>query len=215
MTDGPKPQEHLYEHCSYVTPPQRESLLKQRGVVVWFTGLSGSGKSTVAHALEHELVKQGHLAFVLDGDNVRRRLCADLGFSDEDRSENIRRIGELASLFADSGVICITAFISPFREDRKRARAIAGSNRFFEIYLSTPLEECERRDPKGLYKKVRAGEVKQFTGISSPYEAPEAAELILNTGELELTRCVKRIQAELRACGHVLPHDKGQTGWGI
>jgi adenylylsulfate kinase len=198
-----------------VTPVQREALLKQRGVVIWFTGLSGSGKSTVAHALERDLVRQGHLAFVLDGDNVRRRLNADLGFSDHDRTENIRRIGEVASLFADSGVICISAFISPFREDRQRARSVAGDGRFFEIYLSTSIEECERRDPKGLYQKARAGEIGEFTGITSPYEAPENPELEIDTTAHSVDDSVGIILTALLQSGHLQPAKDHHAGMGI
>lgn len=173
--------------------------MRQRGCVVWFTGLSGSGKSTVAHALELELMNQGHAAFVLDGDNVRRRLNADLGFSGKDRTENIRRIAEVAGLFADAGIICITAFISPFREDRRRAREVIGKDRMFEVYLGTTIEECEKRDPKGLYKKARGGEIPDFTGISSPYEPPLEPELEINTGECSVDEAVARLVSEFRA----------------
>ena len=154
-----------------------------KGSVVWFTGLSASGKSTLAVMLEQRLFKLGRNVFVLDGDNVRHGLCSDLGFSAEDREENIRRIGELAALFAQSGLIVITAFISPYQRDRRQARIAAGEN-FHEIYLDASIDVCEGRDPKGLYAKARSGEIADFTGISAPYEAPENPELVINTGTM-------------------------------
>jgi adenylylsulfate kinase len=163
----------------------REKLLKQKGATVWFTGLSGSGKSTVAFTVEHALVERGHLAYVLDGDNIRHGLNKNLGFSPEDREENIRRIGEVAKLFADTGVLAFTSFISPYRKDRDQARKIheeAGLP-FIEVYVSAPLEVCEQRDPKGLYQKAREGKIPEFTGISAPYEEPLNAEIILDVAE--------------------------------
>jgi adenylylsulfate kinase len=167
-------------HQATVTRGRRELKNKHKGGLFWFTGLSGAGKSTLAHAVEEQLYQQGYNTYVLDGDNVRHGLCADLGFSDDDRKENIRRISHMANLFVQAGVIVLTAFISPFRVDRDNARKIAGSD-FHEIYCDCSLETCEQRDVKGLYKKARAGEIPFFTGISSPYEAPENPELRTNT----------------------------------
>jgi len=171
----------------------------KRGAVVWLTGLSGSGKTTVAHALADELTRAGHLAYVLDGDRLRDGLNAGLGFSPEDRAENIRRAGEVAALFADAGVIAIAAFISPYRAGRDGARRAAGSDRFFEIFIDTPIEECERRDAKGLYRRARAGEIADFTGVSAPYEPPLAPDLHLRGGSVE--ESVDRIAALLAERG--------------
>ena len=171
------------------------------GTVVWLTGLSGAGKSTIAEALELELRQKQVPVYVLDGDKVRTGLCSDLGFSPEDRKENIRRIGELARLFADAGLICIVAFISPYRSDRDRARAMLPAGKFIEVYLSTPLEVCEQRDVKGLYAKARAGLVSEFTGISAPYEAPLKPELELRTDKLQLNQCVSDVTALLASHG--------------
>ena len=168
-------------HGANVTKEEREQAVGQQGCVIWLTGLSGSGKSTVAMRAEQLLLERGVFAYVLDGDNVRHGLNKDLGFSPEDRTENIRRIGEVAALFTDAGVINVTAFISPYREDRDQARACAKEGTFLEVYVECDLDECERRDPKGLYKKARAGEIPEFTGISAPYEAPDKAELVVNT----------------------------------
>jgi adenylylsulfate kinase len=173
-------------HQAEIARENREKMLHQKGVVLWFTGLSGSGKSTLAHAVEQKLFERGHLTYVLDGDNIRHGLNKNLGFSPEDREENIRRIGEVAKLFTDAGVIAMTAFISPYRADRNKARELLESGRFVEIYCQCALEECENRDPKGLYKKARAGEIKQFTGIDAPYEAPEDPEIIIQTDKLSL-----------------------------
>jgi len=163
------------------------------GTVVWLTGLSGAGKSTIALALERELRQKRTPVYVLDGDKVRTGLCSDLGFSPEDRKENIRRIAEVARLFADAGLICVVAFISPYRSDRDRARAMLPAGKFIEVYLSTPLEVCEERDVKGLYAKARAGLVSDFTGISAPYEAPLRSELELRTDKLSLDQCVYQV----------------------
>jgi len=168
-------------HEGHVDREAREALLKQKGALLWMTGLSGSGKSTIAYTLEHALIQRGHLAYVLDGDNVRFGLNKNLGFSAEDRQENIRRIGEVGKLFVDTGVITITAFISPYRADRATARETVGEGNFFEVFCDTPLAECEKRDPKGLYKKARAGEIKGFTGIDDPYEAPTDPEVVIDT----------------------------------
>ena len=171
-------------HEGHVNCEEREKLLGQKGALIWFTGLSGSGKSTVAFTLEHALVQRGHLSYVLDGDNIRHGLNKNLGFSAEDREENIRRLGEVGKLFVDTGVITISSFISPYRADRQKARETVGEDSFFEVYCYAPLEVCEERDPKGLYKKARAGELKGFTGIDDPYEAPEDPELFLDTSKV-------------------------------
>ncbi len=168
----------------------KETLLGQKGVMLWFTGLSGSGKSTVAVALERELHRRGRLCRILDGDNIRTGINANLGFSEADRKENIRRIAEVSKLFVDTGIITIAAFISPTEEMRQMAAEIIGRNDFKEIYISTPLEECERRDVKGLYAKARLGEIKNFTGISAPFEAPVAPALSLDTSRLTLQESV-------------------------
>lgn len=173
-------------HEGHVERQHRNELLRQRGATIWFTGLSASGKSTIAFTLEHALVERGHLTYVLDGDNVRHGLNKNLGFSPEDRNENIRRIGEVAKLFADAGLITCTSFISPYRVDRDQARKIheeAGLP-FIEVYVKASVELCETRDPKGLYQKARAGELPEFTGVSAPYEEPVKAELVLDSGEL-------------------------------
>jgi len=177
-------------HHAAVTRRMRETRNGHRSAVLWFTGLSGSGKSTIAHAVEEELFRRGANTFVFDGDNVRHGLCGDLGFSDADRSENIRRIGEMAKLFVEAGVIALTAFISPFRADRERVRSLVGEEDFIEIYCRCPLEVCEQRDVKGLYRRARAGEIGNFTGISSPYEAPEYPALVLDTADMSLDECV-------------------------
>src|SRR5829696_76890 len=169
-------------HEGHATREEREALLKQKGVTLWFTGLSGSGKSTTAFTLEHALVQNGRLAYVLDGDNIRHGLNKNLGFSAADREENIRRIGEVAKLFADAGLLVMTSFISPYRKDRDTVRSLheAAGLPFIEVHVATPIETCETRDPKGLYKKARAGELKNFTGIDDPYEAPAKPELTID-----------------------------------
>ncbi len=182
-------------HEGEVDRAQRAQALKQKGATIWMTGLSGSGKSTVAVAVEQALIRQGKLAYRLDGDNVRHGLNKNLGFSAEDRAENIRRIGEVAKLFADAGIICITSFISPYRVDRDLVRQLhdEADLPFLEVYVDVPLEEAEKRDPKGLYKKARAGELKGFTGIDDPYEAPEKPELHLRTDQLTLEQEVEQV----------------------
>lgn len=180
-------------HHATVTRARREAMNGHRGAIIWFTGLSGAGKSTLAHAVEEALHQRGCRTFVLDGDNVRHGLCSDLGFSDADREENIRRIGEMAKLFMQAGVIVLTAFISPFRADRERVRNMVASGEFFEVYCNTSLDVCEDRDVKGLYKKARNGEIAEFTGISSPYEAPIDSELVVNTGMDDLEKCVQQV----------------------
>jgi adenylylsulfate kinase len=208
MTFNPHPHlSSIIWHHATVTRAWREALNGHRGAVVWFTGLSGSGKSTLAHAVEEILHHRGCRTFVLDGDNVRHGLCGDLGFSAHDRQENIRRIGEVAKLFVEAGVIVLTAFISPFRADRERVRGMFQHGDFIEIFCDAPIEVCEARDVKGLYKKARAGLIDEFTGISSPYEAPESPELIINTGTLELAECVRQVVHEIQRRGIIPGHD--------
>ncbi len=187
--------ENIVWHHGELTHADRCRQLKARGCTLWFTGLSGSGKSTIASALEAELVRRGVFAYRLDGDNIRHGLNANLGFSASDREENIRRIGEVAKLFADAGVIAIASFISPYRADRARVRALheAAGLPFVEVFVNTPIEVCEARDPKGLYKKARAGEIKGFTGIDDPYEAPERPEIDLKTAEGSVADSVARL----------------------
>ena len=190
-------------HETTVTAEDREKLLNQKGCVIWFTGLSGSGKSTLANAVEHVLHQQRHHTYVLDGDNVRHGLNKNLGFSPEDREENIRRIGEVAKLFADAGTIVMTAFISPYRADRDQARALIAEGRFVEVFVDCPLEVCEERDTKGLYKKARAGEIKEFTGISAPYESPLNPEVTVNSAELSIEACAGAVVSALVKAGLV------------
>ena len=186
-------------HQATIDCTAREQLLNQKGCVIWFTGLSGSGKSTLANEVASALHQNQHLTYVLDGDNIRHGLNKNLGFSPEDREENIRRIGEVANLFADAGVITATAFISPYRADREKVRSLLESGRFIEVYVACPVEECEKRDPKGLYKKARAGEIKGFTGIDAPYEAPEEPEIIIDTSVLNLEDSVRKIIGYLQS----------------
>ena len=189
---------HIYPHEGMVKREHRERLLGQRGVTLWFTGLSGAGKSTLAVAVEEALHKVGNLTYILDGDNIRSGINNNLSFSPEDRKENIRRIAEIAKLFRDAGVITLTAFISPYREDRQLARDLAGNDDFIEVFVDASLESCESRDPKGLYKKARAGQIPEFTGISAPYEAPENPELHIRTDQKSLAECVEQVLAYLR-----------------
>ncbi len=192
MTAGDNKSSNVVWHEAQVTRAMRESRNGHRGAVLWFTGLSGAGKSTLAHAVEERLHAMGAHTFVIDGDNVRHGLCADLGFSDADRVENIRRVAELAGLFVQAGVLTLTAFISPFRADRAQARKLLGDD-FIEIHCDTPLDVCEARDVKGLYKRARAGEIPAFTGISSPYEAPQHAEIVVQTATQSIEACVDQI----------------------
>jgi adenylylsulfate kinase len=184
-------------HNATVTRTRRETQNEHRGAIIWFTGLSGAGKSTLAHAVEETLHLRGCHTFVLDGDNVRHGLCSDLGFSDEARIENIRRVGEVAKLFMEAGIVVLTAFISPFQEDRLRVRNMVGHGDFIEIYCDSSIDVCETRDVKGLYKKARAGQIGHFTGISSPYEIPKNPELTVNTGTSELASCVDQVIEEM------------------
>ena len=193
-------------HRATVTRRRRERQNGHRGVILWFTGLSGSGKSTLAHALEEELHQRGCRTFVCDGDNVRHGLCGDLGFSDEDRAENVRRIGQMAKLFVEGGVIALTAFISPFRVDRQRVRMMVDNSKdFIEVFCDCPLEICEQRDVKGLYQRARRGEIPDFTGISSPYETPQNADLIVKTSKYTVEQCVQKVLALLEERGVVAP----------
>ncbi len=195
-------------HNATITRELREKQNGHKGAVLWFTGLSGSGKSTLAHAVEDRLYHMGSRTFVLDGDNVRHGLCSDLGFSDEDRTENIRRIGELAKLFLESGSVVLTAFISPFQADREIARNVTPHGDFYEIFCDASLDVCEERDVKGLYAKARSGEIPHFTGISSPYEAPQAPELVVNTGEQSLEACVDQVIALLAKRGVIETYER-------
>ncbi len=188
-------------HPATISHEEREALLGQRGCVVWFTGYSGAGKSTIARKVEEVLLRAGKVAYVLDGDNLRMGLNGDLGFSAEDRAENIRRVGHLAQLFADAGVITLTAFISPYRADRAAARALLPEGRFVECHVATSLEACEARDPKGLYAKARAGVISQFTGISAPYEPPENPEIRLVTEGRSVEDVAAEVVDILRARG--------------
>jgi adenylylsulfate kinase len=178
--------ENLTWHIGEVDREDRAAAHGHRGAVLWFTGLSGSGKSTIGHRVERMLIERGAFAYVLDGDNIRHGLNSDLGFAPEDRVENIRRIGEVARLFADAGGIVLSAFISPYRQDRDRVRGLMTEGEFIEVFVDTPLEICEARDPKGLYKKARAGEISNFTGLDAPYEAPESPEVHLRTANLSV-----------------------------
>jgi adenylylsulfate kinase len=187
-------------HEGHVERPAREALLGQRGATIWLTGLPSSGKSTIGFSVEHALIQTGRLAYVLDGDNIRHGLNKNLGFSAADRAENIRRIGEVAELFADAGVLTVTSFVSPYRADRDLVRKLHDDAKlpFVEVFVDTPVEECEKRDPKGLYKKARAGEIPNFTGVSDPYEAPSKPEIVLKTAEHKLEVCVEQLLTYLR-----------------
>ena len=201
VTQEPKSKNIVWQQ-SDVKKEDREKRSGHKGVILWFTGLSGSGKSTLAHAVENALFKCGHHTYVLDGDNIRYGLNKDLGFSPKDREENIRRIGEVARLFVQANVITLTAFISPYRKDREQARAIAAGG-FVEIYVKCALDVCEQRDPKGLYKKARAGQIPEFTGISAPYEEPDKAELVIDTAQLNLEQSALKVLEYLEKQGIV------------
>lgn len=202
MSNEPKSQ-HIVWHHTTVTKDEREHISGHKGCTVWLTGLSGSGKSTVANMLEKALWERGVRSYVLDGDNIRHGLNKDLGFSPEDRTENIRRIGEVAALFTDAGVINITAFISPYRADRDRVRAIMKPGDFIEVFIDCDLGECENRDPKGLYKKARAGQIPEFTGISAPYEAPEKPELVIKNTNQTAEQSLKELIGYLESKGYL------------
>jgi len=192
-------------HEGQIRRSDREAIVGQRGVTIWLTGLSGSGKSTIAIAAEHELTSRGRLAFVLDGDNIRHGLNQNLGFSPEDRTENIRRIGEVSKLFTEAGVIVFASFISPYRSDRDAVRAFMETGDFVEVYMDASLVTCEQRDTKGLYKKARAGEIPEFTGISAPYEEPESPELVLDTNRQSVEESVDKLVEYLDAKGYLTP----------
>ncbi len=190
-------------HSSTITKPDRHRMNGHKSAILWYTGLSGAGKSTLANKVEEKLFERGIHTYVLDGDNIRHGLNKGLGFSAEDRKENIRRIGEVSKLFVDAGAFVSTAFISPYQADREMVRTIVEPGEFIEIYVHCPLDVCELRDPKGLYKKARAGEIKHFTGIDDPYEAPQNAELIINTAEKDLEECAAEIMKYLESNGYI------------
>ena len=203
MSEDQKSPEVVWHHAT-VTRERRQQQNKHKSVILWFTGLSGAGKSTLAHCVEEALYQIGSRTYVLDGDNVRHGLCGDLGFSVEDRNENIRRIAEVSKLMLEAGVITLTAFISPFREERQKARQLIPQGEFFEIYCKCPVEICEERDVKGLYEKARKGEIKSFTGISSPYEEPTNPELIVETSEQSLEECTQQVMDMLEDRGVIV-----------
>ncbi len=207
MNKQSKKSSNTVWHSATVTRQRREQKNAHKSAVLWFTGLSGSGKSTLAHAVEEQLYQNGLNTFVLDGDNVRHGLCSDLGFSDDDRKENIRRISETAKLLLEAGVITLTSFISPFRAERATARSLIPHGDFIEIHCFCPLTVCEQRDVKGLYKKARLGEIKNFTGISSPYEEPENPDLKIDTSLLSLEESVQQVITLLRSRS-ILPASK-------
>jgi adenylylsulfate kinase len=190
-------------HDGHVSREQREALLKQKGALVWLTGLPSSGKSTIAFTTEHALIERGHMAYVLDGDNIRHGLNKNLGFSAEDRAENIRRIGEVGKLFADAGILTLSSFVSPYLADRDGVRTLMGKGDFIEVFIDTPLELCEERDPKGLYKKARAGQIPNFTGISDPYEPPTQPELVIKTAQCTPQEAAIQIISYLEQHGHI------------
>lgn len=203
MTDK---NNNLYWHQSSISVDDRRKLNKYKSCVIWFTGLSAAGKSTLANALNEKFHTMHIHGYVLDGDNIRHGLNKDLGFKPEDRTENIRRIGEVAKLFVDAGLIAITAFISPYREDRNQARKLVKDTEFIEAYVKCELAECERRDPKGIYKKVRAGEIKEFTGISAPYEEPEKPEIVIDTTHNSIDKCIQQLLDYLINNGYIEEH---------
>lgn len=202
---------YIIPHGHTITKENRQEHKGHKSCILWYTGLSGSGKSTVANKVEEKMFDMGFHTYILDGDNVRMGLNKGLGFSDDDRKENIRRIGEVSKLFIDAGVIVGTAFISPFRSDRDMVRSIVSENEFIEIYVNTPLDVCEERDPKGLYKKARAGEIKFFTGIDSPYEAPENPEINLLTANRSVDECADEVIAWLAAKGYIKMEEPAVT----
>jgi adenylylsulfate kinase len=184
---------NLTWYNGYVTREDRENLHGHKGAVIWFTGLSAAGKSTIAHLVEKELHRRGCSTYVLDGDNVRHGLCSDLTFCPEDRTENLRRIGEMVRLFVDAGIIVLTAFISPYRRDRAKVRSLFNDGQFLEIYVECPPEVCATRDQKGMYKKARAGLIKEFTGVSAPYEAPEEPDFVVHSYKEDVVEAVKKV----------------------
>lgn len=191
-------QEHIIKHDFLVTKEDREKIKNQKSSLLWFTGLSGSGKSTIANEIEIFLNQNGYHTYILDGDNTRKGINSDLDFSEKSRKENIRRVGEIAQLFLDAGIIVLASFISPFREDREQVRNLVGKKNFIEIFVDCPLEICEQRDVKGLYAKARAGEIKNFTGINSPFEAPEHPDILIKSNEEDLAESVQKILKMLK-----------------
>ncbi len=191
-------KENIIRHTYQVSKSERQKLLKQNSLLLWFTGLSGSGKSTIANALEHKLHEEGYKTYALDGDNIRKGINNDLTFSPEDRKENIRRIAEIANLMVDAGVLVLAAFVSPYKKDRENIARIVGNDNFVEIFVNTSIEECEKRDVKGLYKKARAGEIKDFTGVNAPYEAPENPAIEIITDGLSIEECVLKIYDKIK-----------------
>ncbi|UTW47829.1 adenylyl-sulfate kinase [Bacterioplanoides sp. SCSIO 12839] len=198
-------KDNIVWHEHPVDKSIRSYMKKQRPCLLWFTGLSGSGKSTIAGAVESKLSERLHHTYLMDGDNVRHGLCGDLGFTEEDRNENIRRVGEVANLMVDAGLIVLTAFISPFKSNREVVRSMLKEGEFIEVHIDTPIEECEKRDPKGLYKKARAGEIKDFTGIDSPYEAPENAEITIENYNITVDVAANRVISYLEKYGYLKP----------
>ncbi len=196
---------NVFWHASQVDRQMRQTRNKHRSFVLWFTGLSGSGKSTLAYAIEHELFKRGSNVIVLDGDNVRHGLCSDLGFSEQDRHENMRRIGEAAKLFVESGTIVLAAFVSPYREDRERVRSRLPHGDFYEVFCDCDLSLCESRDPKGLYARARRGEIDNFTGISAPYEEPIKPDMVINSGTMSVEDEVELVSSILKNKGLIEP----------
>lgn len=199
--------DNIVWHNHKISRAERSVNKNQKPCLLWFTGLSGSGKSTIANALDVALHQRGYHTFLLDGDNVRHGLCKDLGFSDVDRVENIRRVGEVSKLFADAGLIVLSAFISPFASDRRLVRNLFPAGEFIEVFMDTPLETCEDRDPKGLYQKARAGEIKHFTGIDSPYESPARPDIRLDTSSMSVNDCVERLIGYLHERELIIPKD--------
>ena len=191
-------KENIIRHTYEVSKLQRQKLLNQNSFLLWFTGLSGSGKSTIANALEHKLHNEGYKTYALDGDNIRKGINSDLTFSPEDRKENIRRIAEVSNLMVEAGVVVLAAFVSPYKKDRENIAQIVGNDNFVEIFVNTSIEECERRDVKGLYKKARAGEIKDFTGVNAPYEAPDDPDIEIITDGLSIEECVSKIYDQIK-----------------
>ena len=191
-------KENIIKHNYTISLEERKKLMQQNSFLIWFTGLSGSGKSTLANALEHKLHKEGYKTYTLDGDNIRQGINKDLSFSAEDRTENIRRIAEVAHLLIDAGVIVLAAFVSPYKKDRENIANVVGNNNFVEIFVNTSLEECEKRDVKGLYKKARSGEIKDFTGVNAPYEAPDNPDVEVITDHLSIEESVLEIYEAIK-----------------
>jgi adenylylsulfate kinase len=200
-------KDNIVWHEHPVDKSIRSFMKKQRPCLLWFTGLSGSGKSTIAGAVESKLAERLQHTYLMDGDNVRHGLCGDLGFSEDDRNENIRRVGEVANLMVDSGLIVLTAFISPFKQNRQVVRDMLKEGEFIEVFIDTPISECEKRDPKGLYKKARAGEIKDFTGIDSPYESPENAEIIIKNIDVSIEDAANEVIEFLDTRGYLKPQE--------